>query len=199
MHEAHFRELVDELEESAQESEGGYRIKVALLAALGYVYVIAVVALLAAAIWMIALAMKDGKNLVLIKFAIPMAMLAFVGVRALWVRLEAPEGLTVSAEQAPQLFKLIGRVRKRLKGPPIHHVVMTDEYNAAIMQLPRFGLFGGSRNYLIVGLPLIQTLTVEQFAAVLAHEYGHLSGAHGHFASWIYRVRMTWARILDAL
>ena len=45
MLEAQFRELVDELEVSAQHSEGGYRLRVALLAALGYVYVILVVAL----------------------------------------------------------------------------------------------------------------------------------------------------------
>jgi Zn-dependent protease with chaperone function len=194
-----FKELVEELEESSKDNEAGYRIKVAILAALGYVYVIGVVALLVGALWLLALVMKDGRHLVLLKFAVPMALLALVGFRALWVRLDPPEGTALTRDEAPQLFTLLDRIRKRLKGPPIHHVVMDDEYNAAIMQLPRFGLLGGSRNYLIIGLPLMQTLSVEQFAAVLSHEYGHLSGAHGHFSSWIYRVRMTWQRILDAL
>ena len=72
--------------------------------------------------------------------------------------------------------------------------IIDDEFNACIVQIPRFGLFGGARNYLVIGLPLMQTLTVEQFAAVLAHEYGHLSGAHGHFSAWIYRLRVTWSR-----
>jgi len=199
MLEAQFRELVDELEVSAQHSEGGYRLRVALLAALGYAYVVVVVALLLGAVWLVFLATKDGRHLGLLKLGIPMALLALVGLRALWVRLEPPAGKPLTPEQAPHLFDLLGRIRKKLKGPPIHAVVVDDAYNAAIVQLPRFGLFGGSRNYLIVGLPLMQALSVAQFTAVLAHEYGHLSGAHGHFASWIYRVRMTWARILDAL
>jgi Zn-dependent protease with chaperone function len=199
MLEAHFRELVEELEVSAQQSDVGYRLRVALLAALGYLYVVGVVALLLGALWLVFLAVKDGRHLALLKLAIPMALLALVGLRALWVRLEPPEGTPLTREEAPQLFELLDRIRKRLKGPPIHQVVVDPEYNAAIVQHPRLGLLGGGRNYLIIGLPLMQTLSVEQFAAVLSHEYGHLSGAHGHFASWIYRVRMTWARILDAL
>src|SRR6185437_8820758 len=92
MLEAQFRELVDELEVSAQHSEGGYRLRVALLAALGYAYVVVVVALLLGALWLLFLAMKDGRHLGLLKLAIPMALLALVGLRALWVRLEPPAG-----------------------------------------------------------------------------------------------------------
>jgi Zn-dependent protease with chaperone function len=199
MLEAQFRELVDQLEVSAQHSEAGYRLRVALLAALGYAYVLFVIALLLGAVWLLFLAMKDGKHLGLLKLAIPMALLALVGLRALWVRLDPPQGKRVRPEQSPHLFDLLARIRKKLKGPPIHQVIVDDAYNAAIVQLPRYGLFGGSRNYLVIGLPLMQALSVAQFTAVLAHEYGHLSGAHGHFAAWIYRVRTTWERILEAL
>jgi hypothetical protein len=122
----HFKELVEELEQSAQESQGAYKVKVAALAALGYVYVLIVIAFLGAALWMLWLSMKDGRHLALLKFAIPMALLALVGLRALWVRLDPPEGVAVTAGEAPQLFALLDKIRKRLKGPPIHRVVFDD-------------------------------------------------------------------------
>ena len=49
---------------------------------------------------------------------------------------------------------------------------------------------------MVVGLPLLRALTPDEFRAVLAHEFGHLSGKHGRFSGWIYRVRQTWIQIL---
>ena len=45
----------------------------------------------------------------------------------------------------------------------------------------------------------MQSLSPEEFQAVIAHEFGHLSGAHGRFGAWIYRLRTGWARLLGAL
>ena len=196
---AEYQQLVEELEGTARDREQAYRVRVALLAALGYAYVVVVVLVLAWAAWLILGVIQDGRHLALLKFAIPMGVLAVIGMRALLVRIPPPEGLEVSQAEAPKLFSMLGKIRRRVKGPELHQVLVTNDFNASIMQLPRWGLFGGTRNYLVIGLPLMQTLSVEQFAAVLAHEYGHLSGAHGRFSAWIYRIRLTWARILDAL
>lgn len=68
-----------------------------------------------------------------------------------------------------------------------------------LSQVPRLGIFGWQQNYLIIGLPLMRSLTTEQFRAVLAHEFGHLSGNHGRFAGWIYRLRQTWVQLLVSL
>src|SRR5258706_1190766 len=114
----HFRELVEELERDAQDNDGAYRLKVALLAALGYAYLLGVMALLAGALWLLWLVMKDGRHLVLLKFAIPMALLALVGLRALWVRLDPPEGIPVKRADAPKLFAALDKIRAKLKGPP---------------------------------------------------------------------------------
>jgi Zn-dependent protease with chaperone function len=199
MFELYYNELVEELEQSASENQRAYRVRVASLAALGYAYVVGVVVLLLWAAWLVFGMIHGGRSVVLLKLAVPLALLSLAGMRALWVRIEPPEGTVLTAEDAPQLFALLEKIRKKLDGPRIHRVVMDDEFNAAIMQVPRFGILGGTRNYLIIGLPLMQSLSVEQFAAVLAHEYGHLSGAHGKFSAWIYRVRMTWIRLFEAL
>jgi hypothetical protein len=57
----------------------------------------------------------------------------------------------------------------------------------------------GYRNFLVVGLPLLEALSLEEFRAVLAHECGHLSGAHGKAASWVYRLRTTWTNLAGHL
>ncbi|MFB2980801.1 M48 family metallopeptidase [Microseira sp. BLCC-F43] len=74
-----------------------------------------------------------------------------------------------------------------------------DEFNAAVVQRPRLGIFGWQQNYLLIGLPLMQALSQSQFRAVLAHELGHLSGNHSRFAGWIYRLGITWYQILERL
>lgn len=77
--------------------------------------------------------------------------------------------------------------------------MIDGEFNAAVAQIPRLGVFGWQRNYLIVGLPYLQAVSADQFRAVLAHEFGHLSGAHGRAGAWAYRLRTTWGQLLQAL
>jgi len=192
--------MVARLETLAKRSPLAYKTRVALLAMLGYGYIFSVLAVLVAILVALVWAALGGKHLHLIgKLAIPLLLLAGVILRALWVRLEEPAGRELSAREAPALFAAIDDLRRRLRGPRIHRVLLTDEFNAAVVQTPRLGLFGWHKNHLIVGLPLMQALSPDQFRAVLAHEYGHLAGAHSRFAGWIYRVRKSWHQLMEAL
>jgi hypothetical protein len=60
-------------------------------------------------------------------------------------------------------------------------------------------VFGWSRNWLYLGLPLMETLSPAEFESVLAHEHAHLSAQHGRFAAWVYRLRRTWQRVFERL
>lgn len=127
------------------------------------------------------------------------AGLFWTSLRALWCRFDAPEGREVLPADAPALFEALARIQKKIKGPPIHHVLLNSDFNASISQLPRWGLLGGSVNYLSIGLPLLLAIDRPRFLAVMAHEYGHLRGGHGTFAAWIYRTRLSWARLEQGL
>jgi hypothetical protein len=48
---------------------------------------------------------------------------------------------------------------------------------------------------LLLGLPLLQSLTPEQFKATLSHELGHLSGNDSSFTGYIFRVRQMWEQL----
>jgi Zn-dependent protease with chaperone function len=73
----------------------------------------------------------------------------------------------------------------RFHGDVVRFGVRGNATNASVVQIPRLGVFGWSRNYLTVGVPLLDAVTPEQFEAVLAHELGHLARAHGRFRTWI--------------
>jgi len=120
-------------------------------------------------------------------------------LRGLWVKLDPPDGLPVTNEQAPRLFSLLDELRAALDCAPFHRVLIVPEHNAAVVQIPRLGVFGWHQNYLLLGLPLMQGLAPDEFKAVLAHEFAHSSRGHGRFGNWLYRVRRSWDRIFEQM
>ena len=194
-----FDELVHQLEVQAVENPGRYKARLFWLALLGYGYIFFVLAVFVGATAGVIYFLSDGRHLILLKkLALPLLIVVGMMLRALWVRIGAPTGIQLKRRDNPELFSLLAKIRKRLKGPRFHKVLLTDDFNASVSQVPLLGIFGWQRNYLTLGLPLMQALSPEQFAAVLAHEYGHLSGSHSRFAGWIYRVRQTWQQINNA-
>lgn len=198
MTEERWRELAQRLESVARERPRAYRLRVAALAALGYGYLLGMLVVLLAATALVVLAALTGHAL-LIKLALPLGALALAVVRSLWIRLPAPTGLALSRENAQPLVAMLEELRKELGAPRAHRVLLDGDLNAGIVQVPRLGGLGGSGNYLVIGLPLLQALSPDEFRAVLAHELGHLSGNHGRFSAWIYRLRSSWTRLLDRL
>ncbi|HEX9944129.1 MAG TPA: M48 family metalloprotease [Thermoanaerobaculia bacterium] len=190
-----FIALVKRLEEEAARRPALYKLRVLLLALLGYGYVLGV---LAGTVALTFLMLVYGRfNAVIVKLEIFLLVFAGLILRALWVRLSPPEGLAVERRDAGALFEEIDRLRASLETPPIHQVLLTSEFNASMTQIPRLGILGWQRNYLTLGLPLMQALSPAGFRSVIAHELGHLSRAHGRFGGWIYRVRQTWQQLLE--
>ncbi|NOS77615.1 MAG: M48 family metalloprotease [Nitrospira sp.] len=201
MSDTQFEQLVRRLEAYAQNHPTQYKLKVALVAALGYAYMVVVLGLtLAVGAWLI-LSLKDGESshLSSIKLLFGLGVLAAIIFRAFWVRFTPPTGYEVYREDVPRLFLLIDKLTSALGTPPFHHVLIVNDLNAAVAQRPRLGIFGWYRNSLLLGLPLMLAMTPGQFRAVLAHEFGHLGRHHGRFSGWIYRTRIVWSRLLEEL
>lgn len=192
--------LVSRLEETAAAEPESYRRRVGALAVLGYAYVVGVMLVLIAVLALILWGTIESHwNVLVLKIALPVLALIAVLGRALWVVVAPPKGRELRRDEAPALFAEIDAVRRAASAPTPHHVIVYDEFNASVCQVPRLGIFGWHRNYLLVGLPLLESLTPDQFRAVLAHEFGHLSHAHARFGNWIYRVRGTWAQVEQAI
>jgi Zn-dependent protease with chaperone function len=195
-----FEQLVDELTRFAEKNPQAYRWRVFALAALGYGYIFFILSIvLICTIVLISLLLESHLSVVIVKVILVVGGLLYIILRSLWVRVPPPQGKVLTREQVSPLFEILDDIRKRFQAPQIHTVLLTDQLNAAIVQVPRLGIFGWQKNYLIIGMPLLQALSIEQLTAVLAHEYGHLSGAHGRWGAWIYRLRQTWNRLISGL
>lgn len=196
-----FDGLIQKLEIFANKQPRLYRLQVAFLATLGYAYILLILAVAVALLVGIVLLMLNAQRISasVIKGGLFLVAFVFILLRSLAVSLPLPSGLSLKVQDAPKLYSVVNEVASQLKAPRFHHILLTDDFNAGVVQRPRLGLLGWYRNYLIVGLPLILALSPEQFRAVLAHELGHLSGNHSRFSGWIYRQRQTWYRIIQDL
>lgn len=196
MERADFIHLVRLSEHASAEDSAAYRRSVAGFAALGYLWVVGCFAVaVAMLVWTLASMTHGQVKGVHFVLLITGGGLLWTSLRALWLRLDAPQGAVLTAADAPALFEALARIRKKTKGPAIDHVLLDGSFNASISQLPRYGLLGGATNYLTIGLPLLLAIDRPRFLAVMAHEYGHLRGGHGHFAAWIYRTRLSWMKL----
>jgi Zn-dependent protease with chaperone function len=197
---ADFVHLVRRSEQASADDSARYRRGVMLFAALGYAWVVGSVLLAAGTLWWLSSVIMQGRFRAWYVGVLLTALgLLWTSLRALWCRIEPPEGVRIGPQDAPALFEALERIRRKIKGPPLHGVYLDGDLNASIRQLPRWGLFGGARNYLTIGLPLLLAVDRQRVLAILAHEYGHLRGDHGRFSAWIYRTRASWTRLHEGL
>ena len=193
-------DLVRRRAEQAKSDPAGYRRVVGAWALGGYAVLISALVLALAGFIGIVVGIAGGDvPVILAKFGIVFAVVAFIVMRALLVRIPPPDGIELRPIDAPQLFAAIERLRERLDTPRIDHVLLDGDFNASIVQAPRFGPLGWHRNYLTIGLAYMQALSAEELESVIAHELGHISRRHGRFASWIYRLRVGWGRFAHEL
>src|SRR5579862_8808773 len=156
-----FESLVRRLEQEAAANPIGYRRKLGALAFLGYGYIAAtLVLLIGGTVFIVWMATSVSHAMLLLgKIGWALLVLTYLVLRAMWVRLEPPQGRLLTPQECPDLFRLIEELRAKGGAPRLDHVLLTGDFNAAIVQHPRFGVFGGGRNYLMLGLPLMQSLS----------------------------------------
>jgi Zn-dependent protease with chaperone function len=134
-------------------------------------------------------------NVVTVRVIIGCAFAIFFLGKSLFVRPVRPKGLEIYRREAPELFSEMDRFCALLKVPKIHHVLVTSEFNAGIVQYAVLGPLGFYKNYLLIGYPLLALFPKEEFLSILAHEIGHLSELHGKSSAWVYRTLGSWERL----
>jgi len=75
---------------------------------------------------------------------------------------------------------------------------LTGEVNAWVTD--RSGIAGSGHGRVMgLGLPLLATLTVSQFRAVLAHEFAHYYGGDTRLGPWVYKTQKTLLRTFQSI
>jgi Zn-dependent protease with chaperone function len=195
-----YTNLVSRLEDAARTRPRTLRWQMFLMIAVGYGYVLMILGVVLAALGLSALMLATGKVPGLaFKLLVPLGGLAWLIARSVWVQTAPPTGKPMEPGQAPALTRRIEEIRSALRAPRADSVLFTSEFNASVTQIPRLGIFGWPRTYLVLGLPLMLALDRVHFDAVLAHEFAHLSGSHPKRGLWVYRMSQTWQQLLTQL
>ncbi|MFI7035223.1 M48 family metallopeptidase [Microbispora rosea] len=93
-------------------------------------------------------------------------------------RPEPPTGLPLPADRAPMLWATVRELEAEARTRIPEEIWLTAEVNAAVQEESRLLGLAGGRRRLYVGLPLLQTMTVGQMRAVLAHARALLRTPH---------------------
>jgi heat shock protein HtpX len=110
-------------------------------------------------------------------------------------KFEAP-GMLLDRNAYPRLFSEIDSIAAALNEPVPREVYLIGEVNAFVAD--RGGILGfGSRRIMGLGLPLLSTMTVSQFRAVLAHEFAHYYGGDTSLGPWVYRTKSSIVRVFE--
>lgn len=194
------RQTVARLDREYIRDPEAYRRRVVIVGVLGYacIYVVPVLALTFTIAFFAQLASGAGGLAVALSALIAVAC-TYMTVAGIRLRLEPPSGVLLNWKNARRVLDIAAALRAAMGAPRPELVMLNGEMTASMVQVPRLGVFGWHRNYMVVGLPLLMSVTVDEFKAVLAHEFGYYASTHGRFAVWLFRQRALWLRILDAL
>ncbi len=189
--------LIRQLEAKSENNPAWFRSQVFLMTNCAYLVLLCIFALVIGLIYLAYKWQQSGNSGLglLVGSAVAIIPAIYVSIKAFFIRFDAPKGFELTPKNAPELFKVLGKMRKKLKGPPFHHVILNNEFNAAIVQMPRWGLFGGYKNHLILGLPYMLGMSPIEMISTIAHEYGHVAGNHGKLGAWVYRQRITFGEL----
>lgn len=128
------------------------------------------------------------------------ALLLFVLVRGLFAirRGSDLQGLVeVQPEDEPTLFAFLNDIADQARAPRPHKVFLAPEVNAAVFYDLGFVnfLFPTKKN-LLIGLGLLNVLTLSELRAVLAHEFGHFAQRTMAVGRWVYLAEQIAAHIV---
>jgi Zn-dependent protease with chaperone function len=105
----------------------------------------------------------------------------------------------ITEAEQPRLFAFIRRVCADTGAPPPHRVFLNPEVNAAAFyENSLLGLVRPAPKNLLLGLGLINVLTVSEFKAVLAHEFGHFSQKSMKLGMYVYTANRVLFGILQS-
>ncbi|MEL7075142.1 MAG: M48 family metallopeptidase [Cyanobacteria bacterium J06648_1] len=108
------------------------------------------------------------------------------------------QNIEISAQDEPELFEFIYRLADEAKAPRPHRVFLSPRVNAAVFyDVSILNLFFTSKKNLEIGLGLVNVLTLGEFKAVLAHEFGHFAQRSMAVGRWVYIAQQIASHIIS--
>lgn len=138
-----------------------------------------------------------------------LALIAVVGLGMAWAVIRSifashgrsHFGLPTTDAEAPRLFAALRDVAARTMSRPIDNVFLTPGSDIGVYQDGRgpFGMFGVKRRVLSLGLATMESLTIDEFKSILAHEYAHFSHRDTFYSRFIQQVAISISTALGGM
>lgn len=95
----------------------------------------------------------------------------------------------VTEKEQPELFAFIRQLTVDTQTQFPKKIVLSPEVNASVFYNDSFwSMFFPVKKNLMIGLGLVNTITLSEFKAVMAHEFGHFSQRSMKLGSFVYNV-----------
>ncbi|MDR6968808.1 Zn-dependent protease with chaperone function [Flavobacterium arsenatis] len=95
----------------------------------------------------------------------------------------------ITEEQEPKLFQFIRQIVNEVDTDFPQKVYISSDVNASVFYNSSFwSMFFPIRKNLQIGLGLVNTISEQEFKAILAHEFGHFSQRSMKVGSYVYNV-----------
>lgn len=95
----------------------------------------------------------------------------------------------VTRQEQPDLYAFIDKLTTEIGAPFPKRIYFSSDVNASVFYDSGFwSMFLPIRKNLQIGLGLVNSLTISEFKAVLAHEFGHFSQRSMKLGSYVYNV-----------
>jgi heat shock protein HtpX len=107
-------------------------------------------------------------------------------------------GVPIDLKQEKRLAGEIESISTAMREPMPSEVYLLGDANAFVSESNGF-LGMGKRRVMGLGLPLLEMLSIAQFRAVLAHEFGHYYAGDTRLGPWVYNTRKSMARAYENL
>jgi Zn-dependent protease with chaperone function len=106
-------------------------------------------------------------------------------------RLEV-QGVPIDLSRETRLRAEVAALANALNEKMPDEVYLVAMANAAVLQY-------GKKRIMLLGLPLLELLTISHFRAILAHEFGHYYAGDTRMAPWVFRARVNMAQVITRL
>lgn len=118
----------------------------------------------------------------------PLALAAFL-IKGLLHRHSATEAsVELDEHEQPRLFEFLRRVASETGAAMPSAVLVGHSVNAAMLRARSLlGWLVGGKRQLVIGLGLVEALSLAEFEAVLAHEFGHFSQSSARVGQWAHQ------------
>jgi hypothetical protein len=112
------------------------------------------------------------------------------------MRFTPPSGLELEKRYVPRLFELLQELDDIYGHPRIDRVVLRDRFDLRVVKTPRNGFSFSTTHTLVIGLPLLLTLSPLDVHVLVARRVGQLAGKDSRINSWLFYLRDMWVQYL---